>query len=568
MLLKGNGVSAGIAIGKVYVYQAFKCDVHEAYFEKGKESEYLSAWRLAKEKAEAELDSIIECLDKNGDDKADIFRAHKEILFDEEIDEMVTDAIQSAHMMPDFAVERSFEKFINILGQVKDKLISERTVDLRDVRNRLIRTLSGQRENDLSRLPEEAIVVAHDLLPSDTATIDRAKVLGIITEVGSATSHSAIIARSYRIPAILSVPEATKILRNGEWIAMNASDGTVSVNPDAAAAAQYRRAKDTFDREAAMIETFQSREARLKSGERVEIGINVGGEADAEGYEDCDFIGLFRTEFLYMGSDHLPSEEEQFKAYKAVLERAKGKKPVTLRTLDIGGDKTLEYMRLPKEDNPFLGKRALRLCFDRPELFKTQLAAALRASVFGKLKIMFPMVGSMEDFRRAKQFVEMVKADLDKRGCAFDPKIPLGIMIEIPSIAAVADLAAKEVDFASIGTNDLCQYFCAVDRMNDAIGGYYQSYSPAFIRLLSGVIGAFNDAGKEISMCGEMAGDPKATSVLVGVGLRKFSMNAASVAKIKWRLSELTAEKALNTVQNIKRFTTQEEILHYLENDD
>ncbi len=567
MLLKGNGVSAGIAVGKTYIYQAFEADVHEAYFEKGKEAEYLAAWQTAKEKAEAELNRIIDYLDESGDDKADIFRAHMEILFDEEIDEMVTDAIQSERTMPDFAVERSFGEFIEILGRAKDKLISERTTDLRDVRNRLIRTLSGQRENDLSLLPEEVIVVAHDLLPSDTATIDRTKVIGIITEVGSATSHSAIIARSYRIPAILSVPEATKILQNGECVAMDATAGTVAVNPDETALKEYRRKKEAFDREAAVIETFQAQEARLKSGEHVEIGINVGGEADAEGYDDCDFIGLFRTEFLYMGNDHLPSEEEQFEAYKAVLERAKGK-PVTLRTLDIGGDKTLKYMQLPKEDNPFLGKRALRLCFDRPELFRTQLTAALRASVFGKLKIMFPMVGSIEDFRKAKQIVEKVKADLEKRGCAFDPNVPLGIMIEIPSIAAVADLAAKEVDFASIGTNDLCQYFCAVDRMNDAIGGYYQSYSPAFIRLLSGIIGAFNDAGKDISMCGELAGDPKATSVLIGVGLRKFSMNAASVAKIKWKLSELTVEKAQDTVYKLRQFATQQEILNYLEKEE
>jgi phosphotransferase system enzyme I (PtsI) len=564
MLLKGNGVSAGIAVGKTYIYQAFKSDVHEAYFEKGKEAEQLDAWRLAKEKADAELDAIIAYLDENGDDKADIFRAHKEILFDEEIDEMVTDAIQRERTMPDFAIERTFGEFIELLGRARDKLISERTTDLRDVRNRLIRTLSGQRENNLSLLPEEVIVVAHDLLPSDTATIDRSKVIGIITEVGSATSHSAIIARSYRIPAILSVPKATKILQNGEYIAMDAMDGTVAVNPDEAALERYRRKKESFDREAAVIETFQTREARLKSGQRVEIGINVGGETDAEGYDDCDFIGLFRTEFLYMGKDHLPSEEEQFEAYKAIIERAGGK-PVTLRTLDIGGDKTLNYMELPKEDNPFLGKRALRLCFDRPELFRTQLTAALRASAFGKLKIMFPMVGSIEDFRKAKQFVEKVKIDLDKRGCVFDREIPLGIMIEIPSIAAVADLAAKEVDFASIGTNDLCQYFCAVDRMNDSIGGYYQSFSPAFIRLLAGIIRAFNDAGKDISMCGELAGDPKATGVLIGIGLRKFSMNAASVAKIKWRLSELTVDRAEDTVQKLKQFATQEEILRYLE---
>ncbi|MEA5051645.1 MAG: phosphoenolpyruvate--protein phosphotransferase [Oscillospiraceae bacterium] len=564
-IIKGNGVSEGIALGKVYIYKAFTADVFEAYFEVGHEDEYLQKWHDAKKRAEAELDGVIESLTAHGDaDKAKIFEAHKEILFDEEIEFMVVDAIKSERAMPDYAIGRVFGEFIQILGKAKDKLIAERVADLRDVRNRLVRCLAGEPERNLSLLREKVIVVAHDLLPSDTATIDRSKVIGIITEVGGSTSHSAIIARSYKIPAILGVPEATEILKDGDTVIMDATDGTIRIDPEKPVMDVFAQKKSDFDRIAAETNTYLSREARLKDGERIHIGINIGDENNTDGYDYCDYIGLFRTEFLYMGNDHLPTEEEQFTAYKKVMENAKGK-PVTLRTLDIGGDKTLKYMQLPKEDNPFLGKRAVRLCFDHPDLFKTQLRAALRASVYGNLQIMFPMIGSIDDIYRAKEFVEAAKRELDAKGQPYAPDVRIGIMIEIPSIAAVADLAAKEVDFASVGTNDLTQYLCAVDRMNSEISSYYQSFSPALIRVLSLIFAQFNVYGKEISVCGELGGDPKAAVILAGLGLRKFSMSPSNIAKVKMALSRFTLAEARRIAAHVQSITTEKEVIEYIE---
>ena len=564
MVLKGCSVSEGIAIGKVFIYKAFSGEVHEAYFDKGHEEEYFQLWQDARARTGKELDAIIRSMKFDQEDTSAVFSAQKEMLFDEELSEMVEDLIRSRQAMPDFAVDRAFSEFIAILGQAQDKLIAERTADLWDVRNRLVRILHGEAESNLARLPGSVIVAAHDLLPSDTATIDRKNVIGIITEVGGSTSHSAIIARSYQIPAVLSMPEATKKLEDGSLIVLDAMEGTVTVEPTDEELAAYNKKKDAFDRTVALTDAYIAREARLKSGERIQIGINIGDDKPDPGYEHCDFVGLFRTEFLYMGSDHLPDEEEQLVAYKRVLAHAAGK-PVTLRTLDIGGDKELKYMRLPSEANPFLGRRAIRLCFDRPEMFRAQLCAALRASVYGNLKIMFPMVGSIDDIRRAKSFLVECREELDRRGQRYSDSVQIGIMIEIPSIATVADLAAGEVDFASIGTNDLCQYLCAADRMNADVGRYYQSFSPAFLRVVSQVITAFEEQGKEISMCGELAGDPKAAILLAGLGLRKFSMNSASAARVKMRLASFSLEQARQTAKTAMHLTTQADVLAYLD---
>ena len=564
MVLKGCSVSEGIAIGKVFIYKAFSGEVHEAYFDKGHEEVYIQLWRDARTRAGAELDTIVRRMKSDQDDTSAVFSAQKEMLFDEELSEMAEDAIRSRQAMPDFAVDRAFSEFIAILGQAQDKLIAERTADLWDVRNRLVRILHGEAESNLARLPGPVIVVAHDLLPSDTATIDRKNVIGIVTEVGGSTSHSAIIARSYQIPAVLSVPEATKKLQNGSLVVLDAMEGTVRIGPAEDELAAYYKKKNEFTRAAAMADAYIAREARLKSGERIQIGINIGDDKPDPGYEHCDFIGLFRTEFLYMGSDHMPDEEEQLAAYKRVLMHAAGK-PVTLRTLDIGGDKELKYMRLPREANPFLGKRAIRLCFDRPEMFRAQLCAALRASVYGNVKIMFPMVGSIDDIRRAKSFFAECREELDRRGQRYSDSVQIGIMIEIPSIAAVADLVAGAVDFASIGTNDLCQYLCAADRMNADVSRYYQSFSPAFLRVLSQVITAFDAQGREISMCGELAGDPKAAILLAGLGLRKFSMNSSSAARVKMRLARVSLEEARHAAKTAMGLATQGDVLAYLD---
>jgi len=563
-ILKGNPVSRGIAIGRTYIYKAFTADVHESYFEAGHEKEMLKKFMDAVDAAGKELDAIVESLSIESPEKAKIFSAHKEILYDEEVAEEVTEMINSDRAMPEFAVDMVFTEFAILLSKADDPLIAARAADLRDVRNRVLRILQGEEERNLANLNEEVIVVAHDLLPSDTATLDREKVLGIITEVGGATSHTAIIARSYKIPAVLGVPEATEILATGDSIVLDALDGKVMLVPDKETIQEYKDKLVEFTKDELEASKYLDRLPLVASGEEYSIGLNIGSTEPSEYIKYSDFVGLFRTEFLYMESEHMPTEEEQFKAYKKVLANALGK-PVTLRTLDIGGDKSLRYLVLPHEDNPFLGKRALRLCLALPDLFKTQLRAALRASAFGEMLIMFPMVGTIDDIRNAKAVVDEVKADLRHEKIPFDENIKIGIMIEIPSIAMVADLAAQEVDFASIGTNDLTQYLHAVDRMNADIVDYYQSMSPSMLRMLGNIFAEFNKIRKPISVCGELAGDPVAAIVLYGLGLRKFSMNASNIARVKRMLSNFTLDEMEAIAETVQSKATQDDVIAYLE---
>ena len=562
-LIKGNPVSQGIAIGKIFVYKAFSCDVFETYFEKGQEEKRLLQYEDAMKAAAIELNAVIEKLEKENDDKSKIFEAHLEILEDEVISDEIRASIREELAMPDYAVEKSFSAFAALLGRANDPLIAARAADLRDVRNRLLRILHGEKEKNLSVLNEQVVVVAHDLLPSDTATLDRSKVLGIVTEVGGATSHSAIIARGFGIPAILGVPEATVILRDGEECIVDALEGTVYVRPDTFTLDSFMAKRAVFGEEAKEIAKFIDKEALLKSGEKIMIGLNVGSDEDSDDYRHCDFVGLLRSEFLYMQSDHMPTEEEQYRTYVQVLKNAKGR-PVTLRTLDIGGDKTLPYLELPKEDNPFLGNRALRLCLSHPDLFHVQLRAALRASAEGPLWLMFPMVGTMDDIRAARAAVDRAKQELRTEHVPFDENIMIGIMIEIPSIAQIADLAVKEVDFASVGTNDLAQYTHAVDRMNANIAGYYQSFSPSMFRILGHIFSEFNKAGKPISVCGELGGDPLAVVVLAGLGLRKMSMSGSNIARVKRMLSKFTLQEVEEIAETARVLPTQKEILQYL----
>ena len=500
-ILKGNPVSRGIALGKVYIYKAFKADVHESYFEAGREDEFFKKYKDAVKIAENELNSIVASMEEESPEKAKIFTAHIEILMDEEVEEGVQEKIYDNRTMPDYAVDEIYTAFANLLEKAKDPLIAARAADLRDVRNRVLRILKGEKESNLANLRENVIVVAHDLLPSDTATMDRNRVMGIITEVGGATSHTAILARGYKIPALLGVADATEIMSNGDNVIMDALAGKVLLEPEKKTIKEYQDKLVEYIKEESETSEYLDKIPLIASGERYSIGLNIGGTDPDESFKYADFVGLFRTEFLYMGSEHMPTEQEQFDAYRRVLSNAMGN-PVTLRTLDIGGDKTLRYMVLPKEDNPFLGNRALRLCLDHIDMFKTQLRAALRASAFGPLQIMFPMVGTIDDIRAAKAVVEEVKQELREKGIAFDEKINIGIMIEIPSIGLIADLAAKEVDFASVGTNDLTQYLHAVDRMNPAITEYFQSMSPSMFRILGRIFAEFNKASKPISVCG------------------------------------------------------------------
>lgn len=566
MEYKGNPVSEGIAVGKAYLYQPYVPQVTEGEIPEDQAPAAVARYEKLLEGAKQELAAIRDRLEKAGDgDKAKIFTAHQDILFDVAMDEEIRDKITYDFMTPEWAIHKVYEKFIKILNKAKDDLIRERVADMRDVKNRLLRIAAGVPEKNLAALGEPVIVVAHDLLPSDTATLDRKNVLALVTEIGGATSHSAIIARSYEIPALLGVDGAMENLSHGQEIAVDAVEGLLVADPSGEVKADFAKKREAFLKRREEEKKFLGVEPRMADGTLLPVHLNVGSANDQElaAEKYTDGVGLFRTEFIYMGKEQLPTEDEQYEIYKKVL-TAFGDRPVTIRTLDIGGDKKLQCMELPVEENPFLGNRALRLCFSMPEVFLTQLRAALRASVHGNLWIMFPMVGSMDDIRRAKAFVQQAKDQLDAQGVPYSPNVKLGIMVEIPSIALVADLAAKEVDFASIGTNDLTQYSTAVDRMNPALREYYQSYHPALFRLIGYVVESFAKEGKPVSVCGEMGGDPYAAAVLAGLGMSKLSMGSASVARIKKMLSGLTMEKARELAAKARSLPTNDEVESYL----
>lgn len=555
MVLRGNGVSKGVAIGEIFLYQPFIPQTTEAHYS-GDPKQYLEQYEALCLQARAELQAIREHMMQTDAEKAAIFSAQMEILCDEVMDEEIRDGIQYDTWMPDWAVETVYSRYERRLQKAGDPLIRERAADLKDVKNRLLRIWCGVPQQSLAQLEKPVIIAAHDLLPSDTAVMERDHVLGIVTESGGTTSHSAIIARSYGIPAVLGIPNLLPRLTNGEKVILDAVDGVLITRPDGRQEKEMRTKQKEYEIQAARIQKYLHRDPLTADGERIEIGLNIGSARpeDLEGSSVTDFVGLFRTEFLYMDNDHLPTEEEQIIQYqKALLEYAP--RPVVLRTLDIGGDKTLPYFPLPQEQNPFLGKRALRLCFDSPELFRTQLRAALRASVAGQLWIMLPMVSSIEEIKRAKALLEQAKQELRQEKLPFDEGIKLGIMIEIPAVAVIADLVTSEVDFASIGTNDLCQYLMAVDRMNPEVTSYYQSYHPALFRMIGYVAERFKQAGKPICICGELGGDPLAAPVLVGLGMRKLSMSLSSVAAVKRALAGFTVKQMEEMARAVENMT-------------
>ena len=563
----GNGVSAGIASGRIYTYSPFIPHVGSGEVSCKDIPDILCKFHALKETALNELALIQTRLSAEYPEKAKIFSAHMEILEDEELSDSICHKIQDEHYALDYAIDTAFNEFIVLLSNAGDPLIRSRTTDLKDVKNRLLRILADIPEKNLSALPENVIVVTHDLLPSETATMDREHILGIITEIGGETSHSAIIARSYGIPAILGVPDAVALLPEGETIIMNANTGEITTSPTPEQIAESEKLKKILYQKAEKQKLFLPQPCLTKDNMAIKIGLNIGNplEKELELLKYTDYIGLFRTEFLYMNSDHMPTEEEQFQAYRKVLEMANGK-PVTLRTLDIGGDKTLPYFDLPREDNPFLGTRALRLCFEHPDIFITQLRAALRASVYGNLKIMFPMVGSPGDFDRAMEVVNQVKQSLDLEQIPYSRSVQFGIMIEIPSIALLAEKIAAKADFASIGTNDLCQYLSAADRMNQNVTPYYNAAIPAALRLIHYVAQCFSKEGKTVSVCGEMGGNISYAPLLVGLGIQELSMSASSIASIKERLSLFASDELSNMGKKALSLDSTESVIAYMDN--
>lgn len=559
--LTGIAASDGIAIAKAYRFvQPDLTFAKTTVPDIEAEQQRLTA---ALAKAEQELAVIQQqTLKKFSAEEAAIFEAHLLVVNDPELIGPINQKIADEAVNAEYALHEVSSMFVAIFEGMDDEYMSARASDIKDVTNRILAHLLGVHIPNPSNMNEQVIIVANDLTPSETAQLDRNYVLGFITDIGGRTSHSAIMARSLEIPAVVGAGTATTTIQNGDQLIVDGLAGQVLVNPTADVIAHYQEKAQNYRAQQAEWSTLVNEQTVSKDGVHVELAANIGSPSDLDGVlrHGAEGIGLYRTEFLYMGRENLPSEEEQFIAYKTVMEGMKGK-PVVIRTLDIGGDKHLPYLPLQEEMNPFLGHRAIRLCLDQQELFRTQLRALLRASVYGNLKIMFPMIATIQEFREAKAILLEEEEKLIAAGIAVGSSIEVGMMVEIPSTAVMADIFAKEVDFFSIGTNDLIQYTMAADRMNEKVAYLYQPYNPAILRLIQMVIKAAHQEQKWVGMCGEMAGDELAVPLLLGLGLDEFSMSATSILKTRALLKQLSVPEMQTLATEALQLATAEEVL-------
>ena len=533
MLKNGVAASKVYAIGKVFLQEQEEIVIKETTVNDiTKEKETL---QKALDASKEQLLKIKEkALKEMGEDKAAVFEAHITLLDDPEFTGAMMMEVESNAVNAMKAVDNVTNTFVMIFESMEDAYMRERAADIKDVSKRIIQNLAGVNPEAFSVTEENTVIVAHDLTPSDTAGLDRSKVIGFITNIGGRTSHAAIMARTLEIPAVLGLGDITSSVKNGDTIILDGITGDVLINPTEEQVKEYTEKQEAFKKEQEELKKLIDVKTVTKSGKRIEVCGNIGKPEDVDGViaNGGDGVGLFRTEFLYMDRDDAPSEEEQYNSYKHVLEKMDDKQ-VVIRTLDIGGDKTLPYLPLPEEMNPFLGYRAIRLCLDRKELFKVQLRALLRASVYGNLCVMFPMISGLEEFLQAKEVVEECKAELKAEGKEYSEDIKWGIMVEIPAAAVYADELAKYVDFFSIGTNDLIQYTLAADRMSEKVSYLYNPMHPAVLRLIKMTIDGAHKHGKWVGMCGEMAGDEAAIPTLVEYGLDEFSMSATSILNAK-----------------------------------
>jgi phosphoenolpyruvate-protein phosphotransferase (PTS system enzyme I) len=564
-ILKGIAASNGIAIAKAYRLVEPDLKVERKDIQNSEEE--IKRFEEAIRQSQSELETIRDHAKKElGEEKAAIFEAHLLVLSDPEMTGSIKDKIKNEKVNAEFALKETADMFVSMFENMDNEYMKERAADIRDVTKRVLAHLLGVELPNPSLIAEEVIIVAEDLTPSDTAQLNRQFVKGFTTDVGGRTSHSAIMSRSMEIPAVVGTKEATKEIQNGDLVIVDGINGEVHVNPVPEVIESYKDKAEQFAKEKAEWAKLKNEKTYSSDGHQVELVANIGTPKDIEGVinNGGEGVGLFRTEFLYMGRDQLPSEDEQFEAYKTVLEGLNGK-PVVVRTLDIGGDKELPYLNLPKEMNPFLGFRAIRLCLEDQDLFRTQLRALLRASVYGNLKIMFPMIATINEFREAKAILEEEKEKLIQNGTKVSDSIEVGIMVEIPSTAVMADQFAKEVDFFSIGTNDLIQYTLAADRMNERISYLYQPYNPAILRLVKMVIDAAHKEGKWAGMCGEMAGDETAIPLLLGLGLDEFSMSATSILKARSLIKKLNRSEMEQLASEALNKRTTAEVVELVE---
>ncbi len=534
-MISGILVSPGIAFGKALLLKEDEIVINRKKISPDHVDQEVERFLTGRAKASAQLEVIkTKAGETFGEEKEAIFEGHIMLLEDEELEQEIIALIKDEHASADAAAFSVIEGQAKALEELDDEYLKERAADVRDIGKRLLRNILDMAIVDLSSIQDEVILVATDLTPSETAQLNLNKVLGFITDLGGRTSHTSIMARSLELPAIVGTSDVTKQVKNDDYLILDAVNNKIYVNPTADIIDELKAVQNQYISEKDELTKLKDLPAITLDGHQVEVCANIGTVRDVAGAErnGAEGVGLYRTEFLFMDRDSLPTEEEQFQAYKAVAE-AMGSQAVIVRTMDIGGDKDLPYMNLPKEENPFLGWRAIRICLDRKEILHDQLKGILRASAFGKLRIMFPMIISVEEVRELKAELEMLKAQLREKGQAFDETIEVGVMVEIPAAAVIAHHLAKEVDFFSIGTNDLTQYTLAVDRGNELISHLYNPMSPSVLGLIKQVIDASHAAGKWTGMCGELAGDERATLLLLGMGLDEFSMSAISIPRIK-----------------------------------
>ena len=534
-MVTGIAASPGVVFGKALVLKEEPIVLNTQKISADQIDAEVAKFYAGREKTAAQLNSIHEkALRTLGAEKAAIFEGHLMILEDEELEEEILAYLKENLVTADVATNKIIDQQVAVLSEIDDEYLKERAGDIRDIGNRLLRNILGMHIVDLGDIQEESILVAYDLTPSETAQLNLDKVLGFITDIGGRTSHTSIMARSLELPAIVGTNDITAHVKTGDLVILDAVNNRIHINPSETEIAAFKAQQEKLAAEKAELAKLKELPAETLDGHRIEVAGNIGTIRDVDGVlrNGGESVGLYRTEFLFMDRASLPGEEEQFEAYKEIVEAMEGKQ-VVLRTMDIGGDKELPYLDLPKEMNPFLGWRAVRIGLTRREILDTQLRAVLRASAFGKLAVMFPMIISVEEIRELKSIVAELKAQLRAEGHAFDENLQLGVMVETPSAAVNARHLAKEVDFFSIGTNDLTQYTLAVDRGNEIIAHLYNPLTPSVLNLIKQVIDASHAEGKWTGMCGELAGDVRATALLLGMGLDEFSMSAISVPHVK-----------------------------------
>jgi len=564
--LEGIAASPGIAIGKSLLKLEKEIEIDKENIADEQVEQEIEKLHDALTESKKQLEQLKEeTAEKLGEEKAEIFAAHLMILDDPEVIPAFENKIKDNKLNAAAAVKEVIDEFAAMFAAMDDEYLRERGSDIKDVGMRVIKNLLGI-EDIADKMDDEVIIIAEDLTPSDTAQLDTDKVLAFVTKEGSRTSHSAIMARSLGIPSVVGVgSELIEKAENGMEIIVDGNSGNIYFNPDQSTLDEYEVKLEEYEAEQERLKAFKDKKAETQDGHRVEVVGNMGNLKDVDPIlvNGGEGVGLFRSEFLYMDRDELPTEEEQFKVYKDVAEKM-GDRPVVIRTLDVGGDKELPYLDFPEEMNPFLGYRAIRVCLERDDIFKPQLRALLRAGVYGNLKIMFPMISSLNELLAAKEKVEEAKAELKAEGLEYNEDIDLGMMIEIPAAVMIADKLASEVDFFSIGTNDLIQYTVAVDRMNERIAEMHTPYHPAVLRLIKKTIEAAHAEDIWVGMCGEAAGEELLLPFLLGAGLDEFSMSAVSILKIKEILTKWTLAEAEEVSKEVLNLGTVSEVKDYL----